>query len=67
MLVKDDDTAAFVAYKPITDSPPTDLSTVYIMMKQCQNKCKHINLISSEQTMGQQVYATTQKNQVEQS
>jgi hypothetical protein len=61
ILAEQETTQTCVTYKPIIDAPPTDLSTVYTTMKQCQEMCASLGQPYSVQTMDQQLYALAQQ------
>ena len=50
-----------VAYPPIVDSKPSDMSTVYTTMKRCVDMCQRAGQKYSIQTFDQQLYAVAQQ------
>ena len=61
LLSESNTTYTAVAYAPIIDEKPSDMSTVYTTMKRCKDMCSSLGQSFSVQTMDQQLYAVAQQ------
>ena len=61
MLSEVQETYTAVAYVPIIDAKPSDMSTIYTTMKRCKDMTSHLGQDTSIQTIDQQLYTVAQQ------